>query len=297
MSTPTSPLARQDHDAHTGTSTTGHDWDGIKELNTPLPRWWLYTFYATIIWACGYWVVYPSWPLVTGYTHGLFGWNSRSAVVGEMADLQALRAPMNEKLAKASLADIEKTPELLAFARAEGSAAFALNCSSCHGAGAAGSPGFPNLNADRWIWGGTLDQIAATITHGARWDSDPDTHPTMMPSFGKDGTLKAPEISAVADYVRTLSGNAPDAGADLALGKKVFSENCVACHNEDGKGNVELGAPNLTTQIWLYGPTKADIMHRVTVGGGGVMPAWGQKLDAPTIKALTVFVHSLGGGK
>jgi cytochrome c oxidase cbb3-type subunit 3 len=204
---------------------------------------------------------------------------------------------MNEKLVKASLSEIEKTPELLAFARAEGSAAFAINCASCHGAGGQGSPGYPNLNADRWLWGGTLDQIATTITHGARWDSDPDTHPTMMPAFGHDGILKPVEISTVADYVRTLSGNAAEPGADLVAGKKLFADNCAACHGDDGKGNVELGAANLTTQVWLYGPTKADIVHRVMVGGGGVMPAWGQKLDAPTIKALTVFVHSMGGGQ
>jgi cytochrome c oxidase cbb3-type subunit 3 len=278
-------------------ATTGHEWDGIKELNTPLPRWWLYTFYACIVWAVAYWLVYPAWPLITGYTHGFSGWQSRAAIVRDMDDLKAMRAPMNEKIAQASLAEIEKTPELLSFARAQGSAVFAINCSPCHGAGGQGSPGYPNLNADRWIWGGTLDEIDTTITHGARWDADPDTHATMMPSFGRDGTLKADEISSVADYVRTLSGAAPDAGADLAKGKKIFADNCAVCHGEDGKGNIELGAPNLTTQVWLYGPTKADIIHRVTVGGGGVMPAWGAKLDAPTIKTLAVFVHSLGGGQ
>jgi len=297
MSASESSSHAPEKDAHSGTATTGHDWDGIKELNTPMPRWWLYTFYACIVWAFGYWLVYPAWPLLWGYTHGFSGWQSRSAAMSDVAGLHALRAPMNEKLAKASLSEIEKTPELLAFARAEGGAAFAINCAPCHGAGGQGSRGYPNLNADRWIWGGTLDQIATTITHGARWDSDPDTHPTMMPAFGHDGILKPTEITSVADYVRTLSGNAPEAAANLDAGKKVFVDNCAACHGDDGKGNVELGAPNLTTQVWLYGSTKADIVQRVIVGGGGVMPAWGQKLDAPTIKALAVFVHSLGGGK
>lgn len=289
--------AQDETDAHARTATTGHEWDGIKELNTPLPRWWLYTFYACIVWAFGYWLVYPSWPLFTGYWHGLSGWQSRAALADQLAELKALRAPMNDRLAKASLAEIEKTPELLSFARAQGSAVFAVNCAPCHGAGGQGSRGYPNLNADRWIWGGTLDQIATTITHGARWDADADTHSTMMPSFGRDGILKPAEISAVADFVRTLSGNAPAAGANIALGKKVFADNCAACHGDEGKGNIEVGAPNLTTQVWLYGPTKADIVQRVTVGGGGVMPAWGGKLDAPAIKALAVFVHSLGGGQ
>jgi cytochrome c oxidase cbb3-type subunit 3 len=289
--------AKHETDAHTGTATTGHEWDGIKELNTPLPRWWLWTFYACIVWAVGYWFVYPAWPLLDGYTHGLAGWQSRAAVVGDIDELKAMRAPMNEKIAKASLSEIEKTPELLSFARAQGAAVFAINCSPCHGAGGQGSRGYPNLNADRWLWGGSLDEIATTITHGARWESDPDTHATMMPSFGKDGTLKPAEIALVADYVRTLSGNAADAPADLDKGRKIFADNCAACHGDDGKGNKELGAPNLTTQVWLYGPTKADIMQRVTVGGGGVMPAWGGKFDAPTIKTLAVFVHSLGGGQ
>ncbi len=284
-------------DEASGTSTTGHEWDGIKELNTPLPLWWLYTFYACIAFSVLYWIAYPAWPLIGGYTHGLLGWNSRTAVVGDLKNLQTLRGPMNAKIAKASLKTIENTPELLAFARAEGAAAFAQNCAPCHGAGAQGSYGYPNLNANRWIWGGTLDEIHTTIEHGARWTADPDTHMMMMPAFGHDGILKREQISEVADYVRTLSGNKPSPGADLAKGAKLFADNCSACHGPNGKGNIQIGAPNLTTKVWLYGPTKADIMHRVQVGGGGTMPAWHGRLDEPTIKALTVFVHSLGGGQ
>ncbi|MGO9134773.1 MAG: cytochrome-c oxidase, cbb3-type subunit III [Methylovirgula sp.] len=284
-------------DAATGTATTGHEWDGIRELNTPLPRWWLYTFYACIAFAVLYWFAYPSWPLINGYTHGLLGWQSRNAVVADIKDLQTLRAPMNAKIAQASLKDIEQTPELLAFARAEGSAAFAQNCAPCHGAGAQGSRGYPNLNANRWIWGGTLEQIYTTIEHGARSPTDPNTHMMMMPSFGKDGILTQEQISQVADFVRTLSGNAPAPGADLAKGAKIFADNCSACHGPKGKGNIEMGAPNLTTKIWLYGPTKADIMERVQNGGGATMPAWSGRLDETAIKTLAVFVHSLGGGQ
>ncbi|WP_395665827.1 cytochrome-c oxidase, cbb3-type subunit III [Methylocella sp.] len=286
-----------EYDAATGKTTTGHSWDGIAELNTPLPRWWLYTFYGCIVWAVVYWVLYPAWPWFGGATKGLLGWNARSVVTVEMQALHAERAAMMDKLVATPLQQIESTPELLSFARAVGASAFAQNCSPCHGAGGQGSRGYPNLNADRWLWGGTLDQIYTTISHGARWPGDPDTHAGVMPSFGRDGLLNAQEISTVADYVRTLSGNAPDAGADLAKGKQLFIDNCSPCHGEDGKGNTEVGAANLTTQVWLYGPTKADIMHRVEVGGGGVMPAWKGKLDEGTIKALTVFVHTLGGGK
>jgi cytochrome c oxidase cbb3-type subunit 3 len=284
-------------DAHSGTVTTGHEWDGIRELNTPLPRWWLYTFYACIVWAIGYWVVYPAWPLLSGYTRGVAGWQSRNAIVEDIAALKALRAPMNDKIAKASLTEIEKTPELLSFARAQGGAAFAINCAPCHGSGGQGAYGYPNLNADRWIWGGTLEEIKTTITHGARSADDSATHQSAMPAFGRDGLLDAKQMSNVADFVRTLSGGKADAGADLAAGKKLFADNCSACHGPEGKGNKDVGAPNLTTSVWLYGPTKADIVKRVTVGGGGVMPAWGAKLDEGTIKSLTVFVHSLGGGQ
>jgi cytochrome c oxidase cbb3-type subunit 3 len=286
-----------DVDAKTGKTTTGHEWDGIKELNTPLPRWWLWTFYATIVWSVGYWLVYPAWPLINGATEGFFGWHSRTEIVGEIAGLKDLRAPSTGKLEAANLTDIEKTPELLAIARAQGSAIFANNCAPCHGAGGQGSKGFPNLNADRWLWGGTLPEIQATITHGARWDADPATHSSLMPSFGKDGILKANEIQATANFVRSLSGLPTEPNADLALGKKTFADNCSPCHGDDGKGNKEMGAPNLTTKIWLYGSSLDDIIHRITVGGGGQMPAWGARLSAEEIKAVTVYVHSFGGGQ
>ncbi len=284
-------------DAHSGMATTGHDWDGIKELNTPLPRWWLYTFYACIVWAIGYWLVYPAWPTLNGYTHGLSNWHTRAAVSDDLNELKAMRSSMNGKIAAASLAEIERTPELLSFARAQGAAAFAIHCSTCHGAGGQGSKGYPNLNADRWIWGGTLDAIQTTIMHGARWDADPETHATLMPAFGRDSMLNEPDMSDVADYVRTLSGNPSEKGADLAEGHRIFDQNCAACHGADGKGNAELGAPNLRTQVWLYGASKAAIMERIQNGGGGVMPAWASRLDPTTIKSLAVYVHTLGGGK
>ena len=284
-------------DARTGTPTTGHEWDGIAELNTPLPRWWLWTFYLCIIWSVAYWIVYPAWPGITGWTAGVWGWNSRTAVVQDLQELKTMRAAGEAKLSAAKLEDIEKNPELLSIARAQGAAAFANNCAPCHGAGAQGAVGYPNLNDDEWLWGGKLADIQTTLQHGIRWDADKDTRSGAMPAFGKDGTLKADEIKNVAQYVRSLSGLPNEGGADLAKGKKVFADNCAACHGDDGKGNQELGAPNLTDKIWLYGSTTAAIENRVTVGGGGQMPAWGDRLDPTTIKALTVYVHSLGGGK
>lgn len=284
-------------DTHTGTTTTGHDWDGIKELNTPLPRWWLWTFYACIVWAMGYWVVYPAWPGISGFTEGMFGWHSRTTILQDLEGLKQIRAPGNAKLTQASLAEIEKSPELLGIARATAAPIFANNCAPCHGAGAAGAKGYPNLNDDDWLWGGKLEDIQLTLQHGIRWDADKDTRVSAMPAFGKDGILKPEEISATADFVRTLSGLSADKPENVAKGKAVFAENCAACHGETGLGNQELGAPNLADKVWLYGSDKASIVNRINMGGGGVMPAWSEKFDATAIKALTVYVHSLGGGK
>ena len=284
-------------DTATGISTTGHEWDGIRELNTPLPRWWLWTWYACIAWAFVYWIAYPAWPLVNGATSGVLGWHSRTVIEQDIADLQSMRGPMTAKLAGASLADIEKTPELLSFARAEGAAVFANDCAACHGAGAQGSKGYPNLNADRWLWGGKLDDIAQTITHGARWSADPKTHDSMMPAFGRDAILKPDEMQAVANFVRGLSGLPLDAGADIEKGKTLFADNCSPCHGVEGKGNQEFGAPDLTTKVWLYGSDKKAILERIANGGGGTMPAWEGKLDPTAIKAVAVYVHTLGGGK
>ncbi|GGF81071.1 Cbb3-type cytochrome c oxidase subunit FixP [Azorhizobium oxalatiphilum] len=281
-------------DPSSGPGTTGHEWDGIQELNTPLPRWWLWTFYATILWAIGYWVVYPAWPLVSNYTNGLTGWHARSAVVEQIAELQKLRAVSSAKLASVPLEEIEKTPELLSLARAEGRVAFADNCAPCHGAGGAGAKGYPNLNDDDWIWGGTLEQISATITHGARSGDDAGHQGNMMP-FGP--MLTKAEISDTADYVLSLSGSVPKDTPAVKKGAEIFATNCSACHGEDGKGNQELGARNLTSGIWLYGGDKATIVQTITNGRGGVMPAWSGRLPDTTIKALTVYVHTLGGGQ
>ncbi len=283
-------------DAVSGTSTTGHEWDGIKELNTPLPRWWLLTFYATIIWAIGYWVVYPAWPMISGYTSGVLGYSSRASVAVDLANLEKLRGAKMAVLATIPVGEIEKDPALLALARARGKAAFGDNCAPCHGTGAAGAKGFPNLNDDDWLWGGKIDQIMQTIEFGAR-SGHAKAHEGNMLAFGKDGVLKPDEIVTVANYVRSLSGLPTRQGYDKAKGEKIFAENCAACHGEQGKGNQELGAPNLTDKIWLYGSDEATVIETITNGRGGVMPAWATRLDTPTIKALAVYVHSLGGGK
>lgn len=284
-------------DAATGYSTTGHEWDGIRELNTPLPRWWLGVFYATIVWSIGYWIVYPAWPLLTDATRGVIGYASRAEISADMARLKAQRAAQAAGMADATPEQIKADPTLFQIAMAQGKAAFGDNCAACHGVGGAGAKGYPNLNDDDWLWGGSLPAIQQTIRHGIRVAGDNDTRVSQMPAFGRDSMLKREEITAVASHVRELAGLSTEPKADLVLGRKVFADNCAACHGPAGKGNPELGAPNLTDAISLYGMDMASLTETVSNSRNGVMPAWAGRLDETTIKALTVYVHSLGGGQ
>lgn len=286
----------QDIDAHTGTTTTGHEWDGIRELNTPLPKWWLNIFYATIVWSIGYFIVYPSWPLVSSYTPGVLGWTSRGAVTADLEALKQQRAPMVSALNAAPLADIAKDEKLRGFAVAQGRAAFGDNCAPCHGTGGGGAPSFPNLNDDDWIWGGSLEAIRDTIAYGVRSGHDEARMGAPMPAFGQTGMLKPAEISQLADHVRAMAGLPTEKTYDATAGGKLYAEHCASCHGDDGKGNQEFGAPNLTDKIWIFGADKASIADGINRGRASVMPAWTGRLDDTTIKALAIYVHGLGGG-
>lgn len=287
-------MANKDIDEFSGVETTGHEWDGLKELNNPLPKWWLWTFYVTVIWSLVYFVLYPSWPWFGGPTKGFLGWSSRQEVTAELAAQRAEQKALWESIEKTELADIRSDPELLQFAMAGGGAAFGDNCAPCHGTGAAGAKGYPNLNDDDWLWGGTLDDIHKSILVGIR-GVHPDTRDNQMPAYGRDGILDRKQILDVSGYVRSLSGLNTEE-ADLTVGQEIFVEQCAACHGEDGKGNMELGSPNLTNNLWLYGGDLPDVIETVTNSRQGVMPAWDGRLDPSVIKALTVYVHSLGGG-
>jgi cytochrome c oxidase cbb3-type subunit 3 len=280
-------------DTFSGTETTGHEWDGIKELDTPLPKWWVYVFYATIVWSLVYYVLYPAIPGITGFTHGVLGWSQRAQIVEELAKARSAQASYIDRIAASTPAQIQADPELLNFSLSGGRAAFADNCAPCHAPGGAGRPGFPTLADDAWLWGGTLDDIQTTILYGIRSGNE-QARESEMPAFG--GVLEPGQISDVAEYVLSLSGHKVDAEA-AARGKSVFADNCAACHGDDGGGNQDVGAPALNDHVWLYGGTKADIMAQVTKPKLGVMPAWKGRLDGPTIKMLTVYVHSLGGGQ
>ena len=284
-------MADRETDVLTGTETTGHEWDGIKELNTPLPKWWLYTFYATIVWAFGYFVLYPAWPSFSGFTKGVLGYSSRAEIAETMNRVQADRAAWAERFATTPVEDIVADPELLAFAMAGGRTIFADNCQPCHGAAGSGAPRYPVLADDDWLWGGTIGDIYATVQHGIRSDSD-ETRVSEMPRFGADQLLTAREIVTVADYVLSLSG----IGAAGEEGAALYADNCAACHGEDGTGMAELGAPNLTNGIWLYGGSREAIVAQVTAPRHGMMPAWTGRLNDVSIKQVSIYVHSLGGG-
>ena len=281
-------------DAISGQETTGHEWDGIKELNTPLPKWWLYTFYATIAFSLVYVVLYPAIPSFSGHTPGVLGYNSRVAVEERLAEARARQAEFWDAIAAAELSEIAAEPARLNFALTGGAAAFADNCAPCHGQGGAGRPGgFPVLADDAWIWGGALDDIHTTLLHGIRNGGD-EARDSEMPAYAD--ILEPAQIEAVADYVLSLSGTEHD-GAGATAGQEIYADNCAACHGEAGEGLRELGGPRLNDQIWLYGGSRDEVIRQIRQPRMGVMPGWQDRLDASTIKMLTVYVHSLGGGE
>jgi cytochrome c oxidase cbb3-type subunit 3 len=289
-------MAEREIDEASGVATTGHVWDGIKELNNPLPRWWLIIFYACVLWSVVYWVLMPSWPGLTGHFAGMRGHSERKNVAAAVSALQVDRQEqMARLLAIDSIAAVERDPALLEFALNAGASLFGDNCATCHGAGGQGAKGFPALVDDDWLWGGTLPDIRRTLQVGIR-SGHPEARFNVMQAYGELGVLTSAQIGDLADYIFSLSGREAD-GAAAARAAPIFEEQCAACHGADGRGNKELGAPNLTDAIWLYGGERADIVQTLRRGRGGVMPAWSGRLSEAQITALAVYVHSLGGGE
>ena len=286
-------MANKRIDEPTGTEFVGHEWDGIEELNTPLPRWWLYTFYATVVFSLVYVVLYPAWPLIDKATAGTLGWSSRGDLAAEMRAAEAARADTVARIAATDIEALAADPALMQAAVAGGAAAFKVNCVQCHGAGAAGYQeyGYPNLNDDDWIWGGTLTDIEYTLNHGIRWEAADETRVNYMPAF--EGVLDAAQAKAVAGHVLSLSGKAKANPA----GAQAFADNCAACHGSAGEGMPAMGAPALNDAIWLYGSSEAAVTKQILAPRHGVMPAWKGRLDPVTIKMLAAYVHSRGGGQ
>ena len=276
--------------------TTGHEWDGIKEYNKPLPRWWLWTFYATIVWAVLYTIAYPAWPGIREATPGLLGYSTRGEVAEEIARFEQANEAISVQLASVELTEIAQDPDLNQYAQNAGAAVFRTWCAQCHGSGAAGvqAAGYPNLLDDDWLWGGDIEAIHATIAHGIRNEEDPDARWSQMPAFGE--MLEAEEISQVVNYVMSLSEEPNDA-SKVAAGETVYLDNCAACHMDDGTGDRWQGAPNLTDAIWLYGGDYETLTETVTYSRFGVMPSWTNRLSESEIRAVAAYVHGLGGGE
>ncbi len=285
---------KNDIDETSGIETTGHNWDGIKELNNPLPRWWLWCFYLTIIWGVGYTIAYPAWPMITGATSGVLGYSTRAEVAQDIARFDEQNSALETALADADLTTLAENEELHRYAVAGGAAVFRAQCSQCHGSGAAGATGYPNLLDDDWLWGGDIENIAYTIRHGVRNETDFDARWSEMPAFGD--ILERDEIDGVVQHVLAISGQDHDA-ALAATGAEVFYDQCSACHAEDGVGNRDLGAPNLTDAIWLYGGDVAALTETVRNARFGIMPPWGERLGEADTKAVAAYVHQLGGGE
>ncbi len=275
--------------------TTGHVWDGIEEYDNPMPRWWLWTFYATIIWGIAYTIAYPAWPLVSSATAGILGYSTRGEVAAEIARVEESNAEINAQLASLELTELPGNAELNSYAVSAGAAVFRSYCSQCHGSGAAGAVGYPNLLDDDWLWGGDIENIHLTIAHGIRNEDDDDARYSEMPAFGE--ILEPEEIVQVVNYVQTLAGGQAEDPTAAAAGAEVFLDNCSSCHGEEGLGDRELGAPNLADAIWLYGGDYETLTETVTYSRYGVMPPWTQRLSEAEIRAVALYVHQLGGGE
>lgn len=293
--------------------TTGHAWDGdLQEFNNPLPRWWLWSFYATVVFAIIYWIWYPAWPIADSYTKGIgtvtyqsdgkevtTHWNTRAELIEEMqTGRETLKQQAYlEKVAEASYDEIANDPDMMAFTRSMANVLFADNCAACHGIG--GTPAqiglYPNLRDDAWLWGGEIAQIEATIKAGRNG---------FMPAFGE--VLSQAKIDQLAHYVLSLSGYpVDDAKADA--GRAIFQGKeggCHYCHTESGKGMHSQGAADLTDAVWDVAdvPGASDAATRLervrVVINDGIrrqMPGWSERLDDTQIKLLTVYVQSLGG--
>ncbi|MEC7763072.1 MAG: cytochrome-c oxidase, cbb3-type subunit III [Pseudomonadota bacterium] len=277
--------------------TTGHEWDGIQEFNNPLPKWWIYIFYATIIWGIGYTIAYPAWPLINGATRGVLGYSTRTEVAAEIDRFEEMNAGVKAELAAMDVTEIASNEAVQNYAIQSGRATFSTYCSQCHGSGANGieeGNGYPNLLDDDWLWGGDIAAITYTVTHGIRNEDDPDARFSQMPAFGDD-FLTDDEITNVVAYVMSLSGL--QGSGNVAEGEIVFADNCTACHGENAQGDIDQGAPNLSDAIWLHGSSEAAIESSVRRGPFGVMPNWNARLDEAEIKAVAAYVHQLGGGQ
>lgn len=289
-------MAVGERDPHSGHMTTGHEWNGIKELNTPVPRAVWFFLIVTVLFSVGYWVLMPAWPVGTTYTKGLLGADQKEQVSRRVDQAAAARSQWTRQIASKDYDQIRSDPGLMTFVREDGHRLFGDNCAACHGIDARGGKGFPNLTDKDWLWGGSPDLIAHSIAVGINSPANKATRVSQMLAFGRDGILDNDAVLAVADYVKTLSDPAWAKGkaGSVAKGREVFTANCAVCHGPQGDGSQELGAPDLTDNSWLYGGDIQDIYAVIHDGRQGEMPAWEDRLSLVERKILTVFLLDKG---
>lgn len=284
-------MSVKDRDPLTGHKTTGHEWNGITELNTRVPRSIWFFVIVTHLWALIVWILLPTWPLVTTYTKGILGVDQRQEVEEAVIAANQARSDWAQQIDELDAEQIMAEPALSARVRATGHQLFGDNCSGCHGRDAAGGPGFPSLIDDAWLWGGDTDTIMETLRVGIN-APHPETRYAEMMAFGRNGILDREQIRVVADYVQSLSG-AQVAPARLEQGAEIFADNCASCHGEDGTGSTDLGAPNLTDDFWIYGGDDQSLFTTIHDGRAGWMPAWEGRLTLTERKILAVYLQQL----
>lgn len=291
-------MAELERDPHTGYLTTGHEWNGIKELNTPVPRAVWVFIAVTHLFALVYWVLMPTWPLLTTYTKGLLGRDDRAAVQTSLQQAERDRKIWTERIAAESYQSIQENAHVMQSVRDTGRTLFGDNCAACHGREARGARRFPDLTTDYWLWGGTPEAVAETIRVGIN-SPHPDSRVSQMLAFGKDGMLQRSEIESVVSYVRSLSepASSETKSDSVKAGAVIFAANCASCHGENAKGNPDVGAPNLTGTRWIYGNDAEALYTTVWGGRRGYMPSWESRLSAIDRKILVLYLLDLRGQK
>ena len=289
-------MAVGERDPHSGHMTTGHEWNGIKELNTPVPRAVWFFLIVTALFSLGYWILMPAWPVGKTYTRGLLGHDDKEIVSGKVEGAELARSAWGQRIAAMDYGKIRADDQLMMIVQEHGQRLFGDNCAACHGMDAKGVKGFPNLTDNDWLWGGDPDTIAQTIRVGVNSAQHPETRVSQMMAFGRDGILDDDSVLAVADYVKSLSDPswAKGRAKTVAKGHTVFAENCVVCHGPEGHGNQALGVPNLTDTAWLYGADIGTIQDVIYDGRQGEMPAWEPRLSPVEVKLLAIYLLDKG---
>lgn len=280
-------------DPVSGRNLTGHEWDGIKELDSPVPVLGRMALWGSVIYSVVCWVLYPAWPLVGDFTRGITNSSAREDVIVDLDAARQARAATDKILVDGDIFAQVEDADLRRQIEPSSAVLFNDNCAACHGTDLQGQRGFPNLRDDHWLWSGSPDEVEYTIAYGINASHD-DSRSVQMMAYGRDELLEEDEINAVIEYVLSLSdrARAPELVADGAV---IFEDNCASCHGEGAVGGEETGAPSLTDAVWIYGDSPEDITETIWNGRAGEMPAWDTRLTPAEIRKLALYVKWQGG--